>query len=82
LLGALDESERGDSLFVLDDLAVFGASDGIGLVDIAQPAAPVSLPVDIDVIVLGSDVRRISGDRHVGVWLPAGELGARLVWRP
>jgi len=81
LLGALDRPTHSDSLLLLADLAVLRTETGFELVDLAQPTAPIALPVNANLNCLWADLWRVRGDREAGVWVPAGELGSLLLWR-
>ncbi|PYI85484.1 MAG: hypothetical protein DME26_10895, partial [Verrucomicrobia bacterium] len=82
LLGALDRATHSNSLLLLNDLATLRTETGFDLVDLARPTAPAALPVSENVSCLWADLGRVRGGREMGLWLPAGELGTLLLWRP
>jgi alpha-tubulin suppressor-like RCC1 family protein len=82
LLGLLDRRAHSDALLLLGDLAVLSTEAGFEIVDFALPTSAVALPVNESAGDIPTEINRVSGNRHTGVWLPVGEQGAIPLWRP
>jgi alpha-tubulin suppressor-like RCC1 family protein len=81
-LGSLDEPAVFSELKLLGDIAAFRTSNGVNLVDLAQPTTPQPMPGEDAIDCLGLGLPGLQGDRTTGLWIPAGELGSLPVWRP
>jgi hypothetical protein len=82
LLSSLDRTTHSDALRLLDDLTVLRTETGFEIVDFAQPASVVALPVNEGANAIYTEINRVSGNRSTGLWAPAAGQGAIPLWRP
>jgi hypothetical protein len=80
--GWLARTTPSRSLVVLDDVAILRTDAGVELVDLANPTNLALLPVSTDLACAWFDIARAAGNRESGLWLPLGESGSVVLWRP